>query len=683
MSSSAPIQAQEVTPVEHLDAASDQNEFVLARPAATGRDESNGENRGFNGWPRTQNQKRNGVDASICDIWKKSNFQEAMSILPAPTILLEHTSLAKLGNCCDFCAYLNGIVSTPKTDQPDPELMKPEYYMLIQSTIDCTILGRIVCMMDTASSSVTLILQGTDVTSGKRKAHAPTSFNHADLHLAKYWMVTCSKSQSQWNPPFRTLPENLRFVDCVTSSIVLAQLALSKRYLCLSYVWGRSHATDEVDTNGLLPATLPNVIRDAMDVTQALGYRYLWVDRYCIKQDDEDKHSQIRLMGAIYECAELTIVAAHGSSAADGLTGVFGQRTEIDEFLLSSLQVRVILRPSNPASIINNSVWSRRGWTFQEALLSRRRLVFTKHSMYWQCCCFMAVEPEQSNADSNMALTFPMDQVGSAPLEILKRIEEYSTRQLSLQADALNAMRGIFSAFTKMNPAVLSLYGIPFWPTPRYSTKNRFMAGLHWKMFSPGKHRPEFPSWSWLSQQGAVHFDRDVHFPLFLSIEIKFTQPNGRKLALSDIYDKLAKSQIYERDVRSTLTVKCWTLPVKSIHSPNWDSSTEILIVYQIAGEEVRTSAWLDAGRARYEEYTSAAQAGEIQALLCGITPFAHTILAKKAGNSWGRIGIVSLMSWSSISKVPYDERIKSAVEPHLRRLITDKACVRQTLTLI
>ena len=58
----------------------------------------------------------------------------------------------------------------------------------------------------------------------------------------------------------------------------------------------------------------PKVIKDAFLVTKKLGYRYLWVDRYCIVQDDaQEKHQQIKNMGSIYENARVTIVAAAGS----------------------------------------------------------------------------------------------------------------------------------------------------------------------------------------------------------------------------------------------------------------------------------------------------------------------------------------------------------------------------------
>jgi hypothetical protein len=62
-----------------------------------------------------------------------------------------------------------------------------------------------------------------------------------------------------------------------------------------------------------LPEILPRTIRDAIEVTRAIDYRYLWVDSLCIIQDDEqDRDFQIAMMDQIYSNADLTIAAGSG-----------------------------------------------------------------------------------------------------------------------------------------------------------------------------------------------------------------------------------------------------------------------------------------------------------------------------------------------------------------------------------
>lgn len=70
----------------------------------------------------------------------------------------------------------------------------------------------------------------------------------------------------------------------------------------------------------MIPASLPVVVDDAITVVKTLGYRYLWVDRYCIEQENpENVEKQIAQMGQIYRDAEITIIAA---SDQGGLPGV-------------------------------------------------------------------------------------------------------------------------------------------------------------------------------------------------------------------------------------------------------------------------------------------------------------------------------------------------------------------------
>ncbi|KAF2455741.1 hypothetical protein BDY21DRAFT_266272, partial [Lineolata rhizophorae] len=87
-----------------------------------------------------------------------------------------------------------------------------------------------------------------------------------------------------------------RFIDCENRTIVSENVV--DRYAAPSYVWGAhdSHHSDRTPFNygNLLPSNLPTVIEDSTFAAGKLGYIYLWVDRYCVNQDNlEDKHHQI------------------------------------------------------------------------------------------------------------------------------------------------------------------------------------------------------------------------------------------------------------------------------------------------------------------------------------------------------------------------------------------------------
>ena len=67
----------------------------------------------------------------------------------------------------------------------------------------------------------------------------------------------------------------------------------------------------------------PLTIQDAICVVRKLDQRYLWVDKYCIKQEGgPEKELMIRNMGHIYDNAEATIVAVYGENDEAGLPGV-------------------------------------------------------------------------------------------------------------------------------------------------------------------------------------------------------------------------------------------------------------------------------------------------------------------------------------------------------------------------
>ena len=93
-------------------------------------------------------------------------------------------------------------------------------------------------------------------------------------------------------------------------------------YVALSYVWGVAATSNAGFAHDVDNKILPKVISDSILVVRALRYRYLWVDRYCVPQDEEQLKLQIENMGRIYKNAEFTIIAAAGDGPEYGLPGV-------------------------------------------------------------------------------------------------------------------------------------------------------------------------------------------------------------------------------------------------------------------------------------------------------------------------------------------------------------------------
>jgi len=106
-----------------------------------------------------------------------------------------------------------------------------------------------------------------------------------------------------------------------------------------------------------------------------------------------------------------------------------------------------------------------RGWTYQEGLLSHRRLVFITQQVYFQCRamhCLESVEvplkslhvaavDEAAGCHMDSAITkyfiFPHGDIASQLHSFMPRINEYSTIQLSVKTDVLNATLRVFERF--------------------------------------------------------------------------------------------------------------------------------------------------------------------------------------------------------------------------------------------
>jgi hypothetical protein len=102
---------------------------------------------------------------------------------------------------------------------------------------------------------------------------------------------------------------------------------------------------------------------DAIKITKQLGYRYLWVNEYCIDQDDAvHKDNQIRQMNRIYQGANLTIVAAAGDSKHFGLPEVSLER--LPSYKTVQVGDGTVFRAGEDpiSNLVQRSKWWSRAW---------------------------------------------------------------------------------------------------------------------------------------------------------------------------------------------------------------------------------------------------------------------------------------------------------------------------------
>ena len=321
--------------------------------------------------------------------------------------------------------------------------------------------------------------------------HPQTLLPDFNATLVRQWIGACQERHPA-TCNSATLQTDILLIDCVARE--LCYFSHPPAYTALSYVWAKSALELISDTlktsrNSFLPFTqsLPRVVKDAIRVTKDLGFQYLWVDKYCINQIDEaTKKWQIDNMDLIYNSAELTLIAASGDDETYGLPGVSMKRTPPKYFTIGDFTI--FHDPIDPNRSINRSQWSKRAWTFQEELLSRRRLFFLPEQVCFACwnmtccesrggaeLCLTASELEQYSRQSlNFARQhrkthFKSYEDNSSIHKSLGRslgdlgefINRYSGRILTFDADALRAFAGVKRVFELGDDPIGSLQGLP------------------------------------------------------------------------------------------------------------------------------------------------------------------------------------------------------------------------------
>lgn len=118
---------------------------------------------------------------------------------------------------------------------------------------------------------------------------------------------------------------------------------------------------------------------------------YLWADRYWITNDDPfARRHPIKNMN-IYAHSTITIIVAGSDSPDTGLPASSTSRTHQPAIRLGD-HAWTFRSSSQLHENINQSRWSKRGLEYQEGLLSRRGLIFSRSQVYFQCQCMHFME---------------------------------------------------------------------------------------------------------------------------------------------------------------------------------------------------------------------------------------------------------------------------------------------------
>ena len=339
-------------------------------------------------------------------------------------------------------------------------------------------------------------------------------------------------------------PRDLLVVD--VRRMNLCRVPHRSRYIALSYCWPKVNTfvtTKSNVTELYIPGALRDneerifqVIQDAVQCVSELGERYLWVDALCIIQDDEEQKSlQIQQMDRVYGSSLLTLIHAPPDArpqveAHNGLAGYRKRHRTLKQvtYQVQGMELLILLLGGN--SVIGESPWTTRAWTFQEERLSRRKLYFTETQMYFQCLCAVFCEDSVRERIEPSATIYPsrnlwnsaglyssyrdhqsQDHQGnwatwlsrnhnddsiSAIATYSRLVTQFSGRQMSNPGDIIASFEEVLSILR------ISLKtNFWFWIPEIYLNET-----LLWKETSPSSRRNisitpysglTFPSWSW------------------------------------------------------------------------------------------------------------------------------------------------------------------------------------------
>ncbi|KAK1988988.1 heterokaryon incompatibility protein-domain-containing protein [Colletotrichum cereale] len=376
----------------------------------------------------------------------------------------------------------------------------------------------------------------------------PKLFDHGKARL---WIDNCKEDHGpRCNEPVSSAAiPGMKLIDCNTLQIEPARHGM--QWIALSYVWSPQLArfSDHVDHQ--LPSVLSASVKDAVALTNLLGYQYLWVDKYCIDQSDmSELGDQINKMHLIYSNAEATIVAAADPDETCGLPGV-GSTERFKQDVAHVEGTAIINMGPHPAVYVEKeSRWWKRGWTFQEGLISRRRITFTRTQAFFECNTASWTEalggvefvkdrqsldwtkwkngtfllshymgqPESQAATEatwhggNELLETPAvdSRITRSLVDFFRLVQQYTTRNLTYDSDSLNAITGMLRILARRKPSVLHLSGLPYLSLPEQVVPihTQLFTALSWyhKSGMVARRRPDFPSWTWAGWAGAIRW---------------------------------------------------------------------------------------------------------------------------------------------------------------------------------
>lgn len=298
--------------------------------------------------------------------------------------------------------------------------------------------------------------------------------------------------------------------------------------------------------DGIAWDTLSLTFKEAIQFTRRLEYQHLWIDSLCIIQDDDaDWQRESANMASIYQGADLVLSASRASGGSDGLyaslsphpgghpnadfsTYTVEVKTDEDEMESICFRRRFTHLPNITQRRLKSAAGFptlRRGWIFQERILSTRVLHFGPHELSWECMCETTCQCRDQREQQGDTTLLAPDGLSRTKAyftpaywntltpQALDRcwhqlVEDYTSLDLTFEKDIFPAISGIAKRFQAARPSTYiagmwenSLLSDMLWTAaPAAGNEN---SSTSWAC-RPSTWRA--PSWSWAAVKGPIEY---------------------------------------------------------------------------------------------------------------------------------------------------------------------------------
>ncbi|OHF02047.1 hypothetical protein CORC01_02626 [Colletotrichum orchidophilum] len=385
-------------------------------------------------------------------------------------------------------------------------------------------------------ASILLLPQDSYAPQYKIASHSHTTRSDSTFHVAQKWIAECLAEHShcgakastitQWCPS-RLLDTGPLDQESFSCRLVLPNITpIQGPYTTLSHCWGITESFNLTLNNYAqllqdIPLdTLPQLFRDAVEITRRLNIRYLWIDSLCIIQQGDDladwRHESTH-MDKIYSRSFCNIAAADAPDAHYSMFCSRNPDAQCAQTLylpVGSQSTRFLVLDYNLwRTEVSNAVINTRAWVLQERLLSPRVLYFGQRQILWECQQKEAAEiyPEAMLIDLSRFPSrfkgFSYNQIGWKPQghgDLSKYqywcniVNAYTRAKLTFPGDKLIAL----SAVAKTARDLLGDdYVAGMWR--RYLERElMWSVAVGQTQARPSVYRA--PSWSWAAVDGHV-----------------------------------------------------------------------------------------------------------------------------------------------------------------------------------